>query len=138
MTNFKIVPDPEPLYQPTEQEEWDYWNGTGHIELYVIQNDKDVFEFDVLDYSGCAGGASETVGFDYLITDMLYLTKELKEGFSYTIHDLAVTWYRGDGWNTDDDVEYQFDRLERHFNPITYIKQKLSNLWWRSIGWRLR
>ena len=137
MEDFTFIEDVA-LYQPTEEEERHYWNGPGYIKLYVIQNDEDVFEFDVLDYDGCAGGADETVGFDYLITDMLGLQKDLKEGITYTIQNLTVRWYRGDGWTTDDDVDYDFDEIIIHFNPITWTRQKLYNFWWRTIGWRLK
>lgn len=134
MAEFTIAED---IYQPTDEEERDYWSGPGSLTVYVSQNHGDVFEFEEIEYTGCVGGAIETVGLDYLLTDMLSLKKELKEGYTYTIHNITVVWTRGDGWMSDDDVDYYYDHIERHFAPFQFLKQKISNIWWRSIGWRI-
>lgn len=136
---FIIVSDEE--YEPNEEDERHYWNGEGFITFFVQQNipkDK-IFEFEVDDYDGCAGGANETVGFDYLLTEMLDIDiKNLKEGHTYTIEKLTVVWTRGDGYCTDDDVDYYFESLKDEIEWSRFIKQKLHNLWWQNIGWRLR
>ena len=64
--------------------------------------------------------------------------KDLKEGHTYTIEKLTVTWIRGDGWMTDDDVEYEYETLKDEIQLFRFIKQKLINYWWQHIGWKLR
>lgn len=128
------------LYQPTEEDEAEFWNGKGHITFYVIQNTPDVFEIEIEDWSGCAGGLQDTIGIDWYIKECwgLQEDEDLKEGVSYTLHGLTAYWTRGDGWTTDDDVEYNFEDITSSWKLTTRIRQKLSNWWWRSIGWRLR
>lgn len=134
------VDDEIKIFEPSPEDEYHYWSGEGFIKFYVQQNipKDDIFEFEVEDYDGCAGGANEGVGFDYLIKEMLGLDiSELKEGHTYTIEKLTVVWTRGDGWTTDDDVEYYFENLKDEIQWFRLIKQKLTNLWWQNIGWRL-
>lgn len=131
----------ESLYEPTEEEEHDYWNGEGFIKFFVEQNipEDDIFEIEVEDYAGCAGGANETIGFKYLIKDMLdFDIDEFKEGHTYTITSLTVVWTRGDSWTTDDDVEYYYESLVDEIEWFRFLKQKLTNFWWQNIGWKLR
>lgn len=131
----------EDLFEPSPEDERHHWNGEGFIKFYVQQNipKNDIFEFEVEDYDGCAGGAHETVGFDYLIKEMLGLDiAELKEGHTYTIEKLSVEWTRGDGWTTDDDVDYYFESLKDEIEWFRFIKQRIINLWWQNIGWRFR
>lgn len=131
----------EGLFKPSLEDELNHWNGEGFIKFYVQQNipKDDIFEFEVEDYDGCAGGADETVGFDYLIKEMLGLDiAELKEGHTYTIEKLTVVWTRGDGWMTDDDVDYYFESIKDEIEWFRFLKQKAINLWWQNIGWRFR
>ena len=131
----------EESYEPSEEDERHFWNGEGFIKFYVEQNipEDNIFEIEVEDSGGCAGGAHETVGFDYLIKEMLdFDIKDLKEGHTYTIEKLTVTWIRGDGWMTDDDVEYEYETLKDEIQLFRFIKQKLINYWWQHIGWKLR
>lgn len=133
---FIIVED-DYTYYPTEEEERDHWNGMGHIEFYVSQNVPGCFEAEILDYSGCAGGMEETIG----IEDMLEewgLKDEVHEGVRYEILGLTVEWTRGDGWEIDDDVEYYFDYLVPYFSLRQWLKQKISNIWWRQVTTRIR
>ena len=135
------VEDLEPFFSPSPEDEHHYWCGEGFIRFYVQQNipKDDIFEFEVEDYDGCAGGADETVGFDYLIKKMLGLNiADLKEGHTYTIEKLTVVWTRGDGWITDDDVDYYYENLKDEFQWFKLLKQKLTNLWWQNIGWRMK
>lgn len=120
------------LYRPTPEEEKDYWSGPGHIVFFVEQNIEDVFEIEIDDASGCAGGANEMVGYEYLIKEMLDIDiSTLKEGHTYTIEGLNVVWTRGDGWTTDDDVDYYYSALHDKIEPWRWFKQKVTNLWWR-------
>jgi hypothetical protein len=134
---FTVMDD---LYEPTPEEEAEYWNGKGFITFYVIQNTPDVFEIEIEDWAGCAGGLDETMGIAWCIEHWWCLQKEetLKEGVSYTLHGLTSHWTRGDGWEIDDDVKYDFEEMTSSWKLTTRIRQKLSNWWWRSIGWRLR
>ena len=135
---FTIAEDDPPLEPMTPDEERDYWSGPGHIEFYVSANRPDVFEVEVLDYSGCAGGAFEAVGEDYRITEMLGSDVDaLREGWTYTVTNLTVVHTRGDGWTTDDDSDYYHDGLVAHRYWWQWARQKVVNAWWFNIGWRI-
>lgn len=146
MTGEMTVHDDDDDLFGMTKEEWeesqrDHWNGKGHIEFFVIQNSGDTFEIEVEDYSGCAGGMHESVGIDYYIKDCWCLNEDpenpLREGVYYTLHDLTVTWTRGDGWTTDDDVEYDFGAMTHHTTLWLYLSHKVKMIWWRKVGWRI-
>lgn len=129
----------EDPYAPSEEDERDHWSGEGFITFFVQQNLPEVFEIEIDDYAGCAGGMGETIGLEYAIQhDLLHDISRLKEGYTYTINKLTADFTRGDGWTTDDDVNWDFDTLTHNIEPWRYLKQKLTNLWWQNIGWRLR
>jgi len=141
MNEIELTLIDEPYYEPTEEDERHFWNGEGFIKFYVEQNipEDNIFEIEIEDADGCAGGASETVGYDYLIKEMLgFDIKQFKEGHTYTIEKLTVVWTRGDGWMTDDDVEYYYENLKDEIEWFRFIKQKLFNIRWQNIGWKLR
>lgn len=130
------------IRKPTPEEERDFWNGIGLLEIYVTQSFKDsdgnyIFEFDVIDYEGCVGGIQEAIGIDYLLTHIWCLQKELREGYTYRFIGITAFWTRGDGWSTDDDVDYRYEIILSHFNPLSWLLQKAKNIWWRNIGWRI-
>lgn len=107
----------------------------GTLEFFVQQNAPDVFEIDVLDYDGCMYWAQEGMGFEYWVE--YYIGKaDLREGVTYLVTEAEVTFYRGDGWTTDDDEDWDF-QLTHRVRWATYIKTKLRNLWWRSVGYRI-
>lgn len=125
------------FYTPTPEEERQHWVGKGHIEFFVEQNVPGIFEIEIIDYSGCAGGLDETIGLDYAVKEFLVDVRELHEGVRYTIKGLTVSFTRGDGWTTDDDSDYEFEELEVHWSLLPWMKQKMFNIWWRQIGWKL-
>lgn len=120
--------------------EYDHWNGKGHIEFFVLQNVPETLEIEYLDYSGCAGGLKETLGIEYAITDIWCLqnTMKLREGVTYTLHGLTVHWTRGDGWLTDDDVDYEFESITTHATLFGYLSHKIKMIWWRQVECRLK
>lgn len=139
----EVFTEDEDLYGPTEEDKHNYWTGVGSITFFVQQNIDTgpyfVFEIEIEEYTGCAGGASETVGLDWLIHYELGLdSAKFKEGLTYTIHGLTAYFTRGDGWMTDDDVEYNFEIITYKIEWFKYLKQKVTNLWWQNIGWRIR
>lgn len=138
------VPDPN---QMTQEEEADYWAGEGTLQILVLLNlpatgehDR-VFEYDVLEASGCLGGANETVGIDYLlqyIWGVLDMKYPLKEGFTYTFHDVTAFWTHGDGYTSEDDVDYYYSALTQDWHLWSWFKTKVAATWWKHIGWRLQ
>jgi len=138
------VEDPN---QMTKEEEADHWAGEGTLQILVLLNlpatdehDR-VFEYDVLEASGCLGGANETVGIDYLLQDIwgvLDMKYPLKEGHIYTFYKVTAYWTRGDGFTSDDDVEWNYGVLTEDFNLWTWLKVKPMAMWWKHIGWRLQ
>jgi len=127
---------------PSEEDERDFWSGKGHIEFFVIQNVSRTFEIEIMDYSGCAGGMQDIAGIEYYITDVWCLQDDpeipLREGVTYTLHDLTVTWARRYGWTTEDDVEYDFSHMTSHATAIGYLTHKIQMIWWRQVTCRLR
>lgn len=127
-----------------EEAERNHWNGIGSLTIFVtlVIPEEDIFEYEVINWSGCIGGAHETLGIDYLLTDIWCVDKDLayplKEGFEYTFHDITVSWTRGDGWTTDDDVDYYLGPISYRFKLIPWFHTKVSAIWWKTIGWRLK
>ena len=136
---MRSIPEENPM---SAAEEADYWNGRGDITFYVVQNvpKEGLFEIDVLEYSGCAGGLDETLGIEYSLENGILGRvdpSELREGVTYTLHGLTSHWTRGDGWTVDDDVEYEIEDMTSHTTLWRYLSQKAKNLWWRSLGYRI-
>lgn len=129
-------------YAMTEEDERDHWSGVGHLEFYVIQNVPDCFEVEIIDYSGCMGGADETLGIHHLLEDCWGFHEDpdirLREGCRYTVHDIEVDWTMGDGWTTDDDVEYYPGAITEAWTIRERVSQKLSNWWHRQVRCRVR
>lgn len=140
--NYVFESDPDP-YAMTAEEEADYWNGIGFLEVMILQNwkgknEERIFEFEVIDYNGCVGGIEEAIGIDYLLTHIWSLQEVLKEGYIYRFTGITALWTRGDGWSTDDDVDYHFKDVQVIWEPWTWFKTKIQATWWKFIGWRFR
>lgn len=135
---MKIVDDP--FYQPSPEEERDFWAGRGNIDFFVIQ--KDPFEIEVIDSSGCAGGLQETCGIEWWLEDSIYIHKDpdirLWEGVTYRIDGLTVDFTQGDGWTTDDDAEYYFDDIYPISGFWTWLPHKISMIWHRQVRCRIQ
>lgn len=142
--DYEFQPLEDDQYEPSAEDLREYWNGKGHIQFFVSQNATGVFEMEYEDYSGCAGGMQETVGIDYYIQHVWRLHKDptfkLREGVSYTIHGLTVTWTRGDGWELDDDVEYDFESITVTGTTTVwgYLTHKVKMIWWRQVQCRIK
>lgn len=128
---------------PSEDEERDFWNGTGHLYFGVTANRNgkdDVFEIDIYEYSGCVGGFGEGVGIEWGLKEG-YLgidRHELKEGYTYLLDEVTVSWFKGDGWTTDDDSEYYVGDFQETRLPLKkYLKLLIQNAWWFNIGYRI-
>jgi hypothetical protein len=125
---------------PSEEEERDFWNGEGNLVFTVLSNRPDVFEINIEEYSGCVGGFNEGIGIEWGLKDG-YLDidpSELHEGYTYYCDEITVSWYKGDGWTTDDDSDYYVGNIRSERLPlIKYLKLKLHNAWWFNIGWRI-
>jgi hypothetical protein len=126
-----LTPDEE------KEAERQHWNGDGTIEFYVSQNAPGVFEIEVLDYDGCAGGMQETIGIEYYISEIWNLQDRVREGVTYELQNVTVQWTRGEWGFTDDDVEYDFLDIASKFKLKTYLRQKISNIWWRQVTCRI-
>lgn len=127
-----------------DQSEEDFWNGTGHLTIFVtlVIPEEDIFEYEIIDWSGCVGGIQEAIGIDYLLTDIWCINKgrehPLREGIFYTFHNVSAYWIRGDGYSTDDDVDYYFGALSYKLKLWPWFKTKIAATWWKHIGWRFR
>jgi len=126
--------------EPSEEDIRDYWSGEGHLIFTVISYDPDAYawskyEIDWEDYSGCVGGLDETLGIQYALNEGILDVGELKLGWTYEVHGITVEWTRGDGWTTDDDVDYY---VEGEIRKRIHFSRWLSAWWWHLIGWRIR
>lgn len=131
--------DPFEPYTPTQEEEQDFWVGTGYVTFFVHQNAPDIFEIEVEEYTGCLGGLDETIGIEFALKEG-YLgvdLSELSEGVTYTLHDVEVSFTRGDGWLTDDDSEYYGGELTRDRRYLKQVIHKIKMLWWRHVEYKL-
>ena len=94
------------------------------------------FEVEILDCEGCADWAAEGMGHDYWIQEYVDLVP-LKIGGIYTVYGMEVHFSRGDGWTTDDDEEWDYEGIRRHFHPGHRIAGLLISAW-TSLTWRFR
>ena len=136
---MRSVEDPNKM---TKEDEENYWNGVGFLTILITLNipQDNILEFEVLDYTGCVGGADETLGVDYLlkyIWGIQHYKHSFKEGMIYTFHHITVRWTRGDGYTTDDNVDYYYGSLTFSWRPWTWFKTKMNALWQKYISWRI-
>lgn len=131
-------PKNDDLYQPTEEDEKDYWSGEGHLIFRVVSYDPNCsfepYEIDWLDYSGCVGGLDETLGIQYAINEGILDLPKLKIGHTYHVHGITVVWTRGDGWEIDDDVDYYVEDVTSYI----VLHEWLYAWWWHLVGHRIR
>ena len=59
--------------------------------------------------AGCAYWITEGEGQDYWVNQNIELDEE---GF-YVVEDIVGTYHRGDGWTTDDAIDWDFGRVRR-------------------------
>ena len=129
----------EDIYDTLSDEDLkDHWNGEGHLIFHVLSHDKnrnfEPFEIEWDDYSGCVGGLNDTLGIEHAVNEGILDVGKLRIGMTYEIQGISVYWTRGDGWTTDDDVEYEIESV----NQIFYLHRFIKAWWWHLIGWRIR
>lgn len=70
------------------------------------------FEAEIIDYTGSSFWIQEGEGFDYWL-DHHFTPEEMPEPGLYIIENVIGVVHRGDGWTTDDDVDWEFDPVRR-------------------------
>lgn len=141
LVDLRAMTDEEwSFFQPSEEDMKDYWSGEGTLTFTVISNRPDVFEIEIEDMTGCVGGLDEQLGTEYAIREGYLGDREgLREGYTYHWSQITVSWFKGDGWTTDDDCDYYVEAEEFKRLPLLqFIKLKIKNAWWFNIGWRFR
>ena len=91
----------------------------GRVLLARYLDDK-FDDFEVLDYdndSACFW-AQEGIGLDYLVEDIIGLPDD--QG-CYIVHGITVSFTRGDGWMTDDDEVWNWERIEKLDCVVTQL-----------------
>lgn len=135
--NFEMVPVSDD-WEPSEEDIADHWAGEGHLIFHVLSHTKSSkycpYEIDYDDYSGCVGGLQETLGIDYSVNEGILDVGKLHIGVTYHVRGITAHFTRGDGWTTDDDVEYYVEAVTKIIYPGRFI----SAWWWHLIGWRIR
>lgn len=133
----KLVPIPDD-WEPSEEDIKDYWSGEGHLEFRVLSYDKTTkynpYEIECLDYSGCVGGLDETLGIEYAVNEGILDVGKLHIGCTYRVDGITVVWTRGDGWTTDDDVDYYIESVTQY----AVLHQLIYAWWWHLVGHRIR
>lgn len=128
---------PQP-YEPTEEDIKEHWAGEGHLVFKVLSYDKTKsympYEIEYLDYSGCVGGLDETLGIEYSVNEGILDVGKLHIGVTYTVNGITAHFTRGDGWTTDDDVEYEVESVTKEL----VLPEWLYAWWWHLVGHRIR
>jgi len=126
-------------YKPSEEDIPNHWNGEGTLEFRVLSYDKTSkycpYEIEYLDYCGCVGGLDETLGIEHSINEGILDVGKLHIGWTYKIHGITVHWTHGDGWTTDDDVDYY---IEGDIYKSIVLTDWITAWWWHLIGHRIR
>jgi len=135
LTDLEAVED----HHMTEDEERDYYTGTGFLEFFVIQKHKDTFEVEVIDYTGCVNWLQEGLGIEYALAEGIIGEPDMyREGCLYRIEDINVHYIRGDGWMTDDDEMWESKYPTYRPAPVTEILHKIKMVWWRLVWCHVR
>ncbi len=100
---FTILPDTDPGFEPPS------YRTPGSVEFEAHDLGGGAFEYEVEDYDGCAFWISEGEGFDYWLDGHV----ELPGPGRYRITGIVGHYFRGDGYATDDDVDWDWEYLER-------------------------
>lgn len=137
LKNVELTTIPDE-WEPSEEDLKDYWVGKGHLEFRVLSYDKTAtykpYEIEYLDYSGCVGGLDECLGIEYSVNEGILNTGKLHIGCTYRLDGITAHFTRGDGWTTDDDVEYYVESVTQY----AVLHQLIYAWWWHLIGWRIR
>ena len=118
--------------------EKDHWVGEGFLKFKVISYDKSSsympYEIEIIEYSGCLGGLEETMGIEYAVNEGILDVGNLHIGCTYLVQGVSADFTRGDGWTTDDDVEYSVESVTQYVT----LHEFMSAWWWHLIGHRIR
>jgi hypothetical protein len=110
MVNFSDV-----SFMPLKEEDYELpsYEEESYLLVEVAHNSESKFSrFEVLEYAYDGGACfwiQEDIGFEYFL-DMHFDFDELPEGWN-VIEGITSKYIRGDGWMTDDDVEYNWKRI---------------------------
>lgn len=126
------------LFQPSEEDMKDYWAGEGSLTFHVLSHTKGKgyipYEIEWDDYSGCVGGLDEMLGIEYSINEGILDVGKLHIGVTYEVKGITAHFTRGDGWTTDDDVDYYVESVTK----TIYFHRFIAAWWWHLIGHRIR
>lgn len=125
-------------WEPSDEDIQDYWAGEGHLIFKVLSHDPDKrycpYEIEYEEYSGCVGGLDETLGIEYSVNERILDVGKLRVGATYHVEGITAHFTRGDGWTTDDDVEYYVESV----TETIHLHEIIAAWWWQHIGWRIR
>lgn len=84
------------------------------------------------------GGSAELEAYSGMLDVAIYEMlddEEHTEGW-WVMEGFYATYYRGDGWETDDDVDYDFDHIRpARWSDIAHFGVMRVPLWARVLGW---
>ena len=110
MSEFTIIEDDEP------EPDLPGYGDVGAIlfEIHHIYREADpqqAYEIEVLDYSGSTMWIQEGMGIDYYLNECACI--DLDEVGFYVMEGVTGRYIRGDGWEIDDDEEWDFEYIRR-------------------------
>lgn len=96
----------------TTETDYDYpsLKEPGWALIHVIgpcQTDAYKWDIDCHNYDGSAFWIQEGIGFDYFIDKYV----DIPGSGYWVIEGIVGTYYRGDGWTTDDDEDWEYERV---------------------------
>lgn len=116
MTDLKkLLTSPLSNFIPIEDDDEEYelppYGKADWLIVEVIHTDSVHFPLSVEEHfyggEGSCFWINDEIGFDYWI-GMHFSKSEMSEGW-WLIENITATYHHGDGWTTDDDVDYDFD-----------------------------
>ena len=85
--------------------------------LFVRWLDEENDDFEVLDHDGDTSvhWIADGMGLGYFLSDIVGLPTE--PGY-YIVHGITGQYFRGDGWDTDDNEEWSWTSIEKLPGPL--------------------
>lgn len=100
------------------------YNTPGKILFkYTAANEQYDSDIEIVDNSGCTIYIQEGIGFDYFLENYVDMEKITASGL-YVVDGIIGTYYKGDGWTTDDDETWEYSEVR----PASEMEIKTESL----------
>ncbi len=100
------------------------YNTTGKI---LFRYEEATKEYDsnitVLEHTGCVIYIQQGIGIDYFLENYVDMDEITTSGL-YVVDGIIGTYYKGDGWSTDDDEKWEYSEIR----PATEMEIKTETV----------